>query len=41
MATKLPGKRIERYRCDGLGYPIETFWPIEAFGQKTRRIIPA
>jgi hypothetical protein len=41
MVTELPGERIERYRRDGLVYPIETFGPIEAFGQKTRRIILA
>ena len=41
MVTELPGERIERYRRDGLGHLIEAFWPIEAFGQKTRRIISA
>ena len=35
MVTKLPGERIERYRRDGLVYPIE------GFVEKTRRIIPA
>ena len=35
MVTKLPGERIERYRRDGLVYSIE------AFGQKTRRIMAA